>query len=193
MEGSPLSGQRGQEQSAGGRPTLATVPQLPSGPRRGHFYFHFWQSSNGTRLHEKPFDNRQGFFYLQYQSVTRPSCSSHSQKTKSQHQSYRKISLLFPLAYNALCHPGCSGEHLKIETPRSALVASWLGFQAFAALVWVQSLIREMRSRKQCSATKNKKTKTKETSPHVVDFFQLDRVYPLSFFGLSSKFNMHQG
>ena len=39
----------------------------------------------------------------------------------------------------------------------SSLVASWLGFQAFAAVAWVQFLVGELRSCKPDGVAKEKK------------------------------------
>ena len=45
----------------------------------------------------------------------------------------------------------------------NSLVVLWLGFGAFTALAWVQSLVRELRSHKLSSMTKKKKIKNKTT------------------------------
>ena len=38
----------------------------------------------------------------------------------------------------------------------SSLVAEWLGFWAFTAVAWVQSLVGELRSHKSCGVAKKK-------------------------------------
>ena len=48
---------------------------------------------------------------------------------------------------------------LKNYIEGSSLVVQWLGFGAFTAVARVQSLVRELRSCKQHSAAKKKKTK----------------------------------
>ena len=42
------------------------------------------------------------------------------------------------------------------EFGRNSLVVQWLGLSAFTAVVWVQSLVRELRSCKLCNLVKNK-------------------------------------
>ena len=44
----------------------------------------------------------------------------------------------------------------SFKSDKSSLVALWLGFQAFTAMAWVQSLVGELRSRKPLGQKKKK-------------------------------------
>ena len=46
----------------------------------------------------------------------------------------------------------------------NSLAVQWLGLHAFTAVVWVRSLVRELRSHKLCSAAKKQKQTNKKPS-----------------------------
>ena len=79
----------------------------------------------------------------------------------AKHNKVKHITMRYPCIQSALCIPGLcihGFNQLRIKNiQRSSLVVWWLGIGAFTAVVWVQTLVRELRSCKLCGVAKKKK------------------------------------
>ena len=83
--------------------------------------------------------------------------------TSAEHNKVKHITVRYPCIQSALCIPRfCihGFNQLRIKNiQRSSLVVWWLVIGAFTAVVWVQTLIKELRSFKLCGAAKKKRKK----------------------------------